>query len=430
MTVENPGFGDIVVLPSDKWQDLPDVNAPYYVLAQEGLFAHRRTAQGRGVIKAKKMPSRLPKLGTTNGWFTFDANPVPDYIYAQAVHFFRRVFEKHHTEAEVIITQHKDTAEYRLFIPTQDVSHGAVRSIYNPAHIGRDYLVVGTFHSHCDFGPGHSSTDEGDARDMDGLHGTIGYVNRAQPEMALMYALNGVFMHFNPPFDGVVDTTNLDAGQAPEWWDRYLILDKLTDADRQRVAPYASDEDWDRFMGRHKNITVYGPYGTNYSYTPAPQTKHTNGHTQGLSRRDKKRLRKQLERYQGSESFAMLQESIDFNNRILRPTWGHDGELTGMYDGGSVTYTEDYWEDALGPDYVASIVDSGLFTEDDLERAIYDYPESATQPYWERRFKVKLLRARSWLKAQGIEATVTLTDNRVKTVPGQTEMSDYIGGAL
>ena len=201
-----PAWGDIVPLIEEDWLDLPDVPNPYYVYADEGMFLHRRNVLGRGLVKHSKRPAKLQKVGNWRGSFMYDAEPLTANIYAQAVAFFRRNWETHKTESEVIITQHRETKAFKLYVPTQRVSHGGVYSIYDPKTIDRAYLVVGTIHSH----PGsafHSSTDESDARDMDGMHLTVGYLDRDEPEVAAMVALNGTFFHFKNPAD-LADTAS------------------------------------------------------------------------------------------------------------------------------------------------------------------------------------------------------------------------------
>jgi hypothetical protein len=436
-----PTLGEVIVNTQDDWLDLPDPQAPYYVLAKEGMFLHKHTAQGRGLIKVDKAPARLKPVGFDTGYFRFSGPAIPATIYAQAVSFFRRIFENHHTEAEVIITQHKTTGEYRLFVPTQRVNHGGVYSIYNPAHIDRDYLTIGTFHSHCDFNPGHSSTDEGDARDMDGLHGTIGFVTRDVPEMALMYALNGKFFHFKMPFDGVVDMTDLTAAAAPPWWDRYVILTNVTDADRQRIAPYADDETWDRFMGRRKNkgivvtkvISQPGPTG--YAMHTPPQLYPGNKPSIGertLTHEERESLRRYYAKHPESEwAAALLNESKAFNARD-RGNYDDltDNQLSDADRAADAADEQMGWEEFLGEEYVTSLFETGLMTEEDVDMAWDNWPESADTRYWEDIFRSKLLHAVVWLRHQGLTVKVELDDRRPVVAEGQTTLDEHIGGLL
>lgn len=393
-----PAWGDVLALTSsDGWRSLPNSNTPYYITARDGTYLHRKTVLGRGIVRTYKTPKKLAAVGFSNGQFIWDATTIPANIYAQAVDFFRRVWRTHKTEAEVLITKSIATNEYRLFVPTQRVSHGGVYSIYNPTHIANGWLVVGTFHSHCNFSPYHSSTDESDARDMDGIHGTIGYVDRDTPEMALMVALNGTMFHFDD-FAGVVDTTDLAAATAPAWWDRYLVFGTVTDADRARLAPYADDDTWDRFMGRyHKPQPDKPKYTESYDWRGYKPSLPTNV----------------IPWRGGSENrwtySPLLNESKTFNARKSNQ------QITG-----------DYWEDRLGQQFVDELFATELFSADELDDAIDDWPDSGTPTYWHQRVLDKLLVAANYLRAHDYSITVNLpTPTGALT---QTTMDDYLIG--
>ena len=438
----NITWGDIIPLMSDEWLDLPDVQVPYYVDAKNGYYLHTRTDAGRWVTPAGKLPPRLKALSTQAGVGYFDGLRIPASIYAQAVHFFRRVYDAHHTEAEVLITQHNETKEYRLFVPTQRVSHGGVVSMYKAAHVDPAYLVVGTFHSHCDFSAYHSSTDEGDARDMDGIHGTIGYLKRDEPELALMVASRGVLFHYKNPED-VVDTSDLTAGTSPEWWDRFMVFGAPKEEDR---PTWVDNQTWDRWMGRPKPKPVtQQQHHQNWTGFQAPSwTKHqpetptgwpddedlaTNRWMEAQGYRYDPGLR--TYRWAGPE-YQITKESEEFNLQHLRllaqnpnPHWDKDGAL--LPDDKDVP--GDYWENTLGRDFVDDLLDSGLFTEDDLESAIQDYPQSGQREYWTARFTQKAFIACDWLQDHGLKVNLTIGKPTPKPVRGQTTVDDFLEGA-
>lgn len=424
-TTPTANWGDLVPFYGGDWTEtLPDVQVPYYVRGSEyGYFLHRRTAQGRGLVKTTKIP---PRLGKLEDGFLFDGPEVPAKIYAQAVSFFRRIWFSRKTEAEVIITQNQTTKEYRLFVPTQQVSHGGVYSIYNPEHIAKDHLVVGTFHSHCDFSPAHSGTDEGDARDMDGLHGTIGFVDRDRPEMDLMYALNQTFFQFEPDktddgietFSTVVDMTDLTAGTAPEWWDRYVLEGRVADSQRQQIAPYADDEAWERFMGRYRRPKPQ--VQTPQTQKPSEIQTHT-WNDRGTSANEQWMQangyhwdeEKKIWRWQSQN----LRESEEFNRG--RYSWGFDDDDQWMIGWKDEPQEKDYWEDSLGAPFVNAILNTNVFTDHDLDEAIRDWPASGNQEYWNKRMRAKLLRIQDFLAAQSAP----------KPVEGQTTVTEHLEAA-
>lgn len=431
-----PQWGELIPFYDDDWTKLPDVNWPYYVEGQEGTFQHNRTTLGRALISTNKTPSALKALGTKSGYFNFDAPPLPKELIAQTVSFFRRVYDAHHTEACVLFTQNARTGERRIFVPHQSLSHGGVHSIYNPTHIAPGHLVIGTAHSHCDFDGYHSSTDERDARRMDGLHITIGHLKDEMPDVAAMVSFQKELFHYKD-IAKVADFSDLNAAVAPEWWDRYLIFETLTDADRERIAPYASNEDWDRFMGRWQEPKPK-TYGQVVGFRATPPTNYgQRDHATMLQFGYIYNEKTRSYQWNGSQP---LRESTEFNSRLpyRPPQWGSEGELltgrensstgvAGMTDEELEQWlakwdrSDDYWEDALGKDFVDSLFESGVFTEDDLDAAIKDAPTSMTPEYWEARMRMKLFKLVSWLRAHNHEVKVKIKDTSNRPLPGQIE---------
>jgi proteasome lid subunit RPN8/RPN11 len=254
-------------------EGLPAPEVPYYALAHEGLFLHRKTQIGNVLVKQPSMPKNalLAKIGYEHGFFQWTGEKIPGRIIAQATDFFRRVYREHKTEAEVIITMHNETGEFRLFVPYQRVSGMGVKSIYEPTHIDRDYTVVGTLHSHCNFSAFHSGTDSADAADMDGVHFTIGMLERETPEIVAMVVMNKKEFHYDTP--ETVAEIAFDGETAPPWWDDY-VFPSTTSADKPRRMRTITQDEWNIFRGTtptshlKPNTTVPQPI-KNYDYRTA-----------------------------------------------------------------------------------------------------------------------------------------------------------------
>lgn len=412
-------WGDLVPLLTDDWEELPDAEVPYYIQAKNGTYLHRHTVMGRGIIRTWKTPPRLKPVEQWNGFFRFKAEELPATIYAQAVSFFRWAWNTHKTEAEVIILKNIDTGLYSLFAPSQRVSHGGVHSIYNPAALDRRELVVGTFHSHCNFSPYHSGTDEGDAREMDGLHGTIGFVDKDVPEMALMFALAGQLFHFKAPFDGIVNMNDLNAAAHDPAWEKTLILGTVTDDMREAIAPYANDETWDKFMGRWKRPVTQPQANTNWQssgYQPHTTPTPVNDWSRGPWGWDDYAWNPRTRTYEyiGAEN---LSESKDFNKSKAKDT---NKDFT-EFDPDDIA---DYMEDMLEPGFIDSILAINVLTEEDIEVAIEKFPKSADEAWWERKMRVKLARISTWLNEHGYDVTYALKKKEPPIVPGQTSFED------
>lgn len=244
-----PSLFETVVLDKDGHENVPEADVPFYLAAGDGpFFLVKPTEIGQVILPERTAPKHLPKLGYAGGVFTWQGPKIPGHIISQAHDFFLRIFTKHHTEAEVLITKHRETSEFRLFVPYQRVSHAGVKSIYEPTHVSREYTVVGTLHSHCDFSAFHSGTDSGDASDMDGVHFTIGQVTKEQPEIVSMVAMNGKEFHYKDPSD-IADIA-WGTQTSPPWWENYVFANN----DAPRIKPPSlislTQEHWDEFLGR------------------------------------------------------------------------------------------------------------------------------------------------------------------------------------
>lgn len=217
-----PTWDALVKLKEKGWEGVPDGPSPFYFGAKDGLFLHKRTLLGRGVAKMEYWPSNFPEFGA-RGDFIWEADPIPAKIMGQIVNFFERIYDYQHTEAMVLLLMHAETKEWRTFIPTQLVSHGGVNYVFDPEHIQYPWILVGSIHSHCDFGAGHSSTDTGDADGFEGFHATIGYIKRDIPQIVAMIATNKKLLHYKPEdFPALFDFTEVKQHEAPKWWDRYV----------------------------------------------------------------------------------------------------------------------------------------------------------------------------------------------------------------
>lgn len=222
-----PKFGQLQALSADGWDGVIDSPNPHYYGGADGLFLYRPSLLGRGMIRLTHWPKQMKRFGTDKD-FDWTAEPIPAKIMGQIVSFFERIYDYQHTEAAVLLTMHADTREWRVFIPTQMLSHGGVNYVFDPNTIQYPWILVGSIHSHCDFGAGHSSTDTGDADGFDGFHATIGMIKRDVPQIVAMQSMNKNLMHYKPEdFPILFDFSEAKQHEAPKWWDRYCEDTKL-----------------------------------------------------------------------------------------------------------------------------------------------------------------------------------------------------------
>ena len=222
--IKVPLLGIVNLPESGKFEDLPESDWPYFVPTKTGWFLHKPVLYGTAFVPLKAWPERInmPENDNPKGVVKLNNTRFPGYILSQAVDFFTRIYDRHHTEAAVVVTHNRTTQGWRLFIPEQYVGHGGVQQRWEQEHLAEDWYAVGTIHSHCDFGAFHSGTDVGDANDFDGMHITIGHLKReAGPEFAQMLMINKCQIDLT--VDQAIDWGQMDGPKtAPTWWDRYV----------------------------------------------------------------------------------------------------------------------------------------------------------------------------------------------------------------
>jgi proteasome lid subunit RPN8/RPN11 len=159
----------------------------------------------------------LPEL-PAGALLQYDIPKIPIELLGQAWSFFRTIYNRLRTEAMLDITWHPDKG-YRLFVPHQTVTAMSVDAKRKAEHYANGGMVVGTIHSHCDFGAFHSGTDTHDAGEHDGLHITIGKNLSDPPELAIMISANKKNWDFK--LEDIADG-ELKLVEHPKWWEEYV----------------------------------------------------------------------------------------------------------------------------------------------------------------------------------------------------------------
>lgn len=168
----------------------PPTTGKYYLICADGVYFHKETKVGSGLVKVKG----IPWLETPRTGISLQLPKLPGRIVAQALSFFRRVFQEYKSEAYVTL-MYSPKLGYQLWCPKQSVTSGSVHydRTDQPEFAERNaegWQMVGTIHSHCDFSAFHSGTDTFDESTFDGIHITIGHVNRDQFSMCSSLAFN------------------------------------------------------------------------------------------------------------------------------------------------------------------------------------------------------------------------------------------------
>jgi len=159
----------------------------YYVVAKNGTWVHKDTKFLTSTVKvnqigflqainAPQIEYKLPKI---------DLN-----TFFKAVMFFKKIFKTYGSESVLILVYSESSNKYDLVCPKQTVAYMSID--YDPeVVVPEGYVQIGTIHSHCDFNASHSSTDIRDENFFDGIHITVGHVNKAKFSLACSLVISG-----------------------------------------------------------------------------------------------------------------------------------------------------------------------------------------------------------------------------------------------
>jgi len=155
-----------------KDQDFTPPDDPiYYLLSRDGLFLVKRTPFFEATVPAPGIPW-LQSQGTR---VRIHAPALPAGLLLQCLAFFRAVYQRHRSEAVVLLGWREATRDYELVVPHQTVGGG--HCDYEIKEFPAGLVRLGTIHSHAGVEAFHSERDINDERFEDGFHFTVGNID-------------------------------------------------------------------------------------------------------------------------------------------------------------------------------------------------------------------------------------------------------------
>lgn len=146
-------------------------DANYFIVAGNGTFVRKRMGWVEATVPVASIDGLQPQ--TTEAKLLLPR--ITSTVFAKAVLFFRAVYEQKDTEAAVLL-HYGDKRGWSITVPEQEATGSHVS--YKTSERLPGYQCVGTIHSHCAMNAFHSGTDVGDEASHDGVHITIGLLNR------------------------------------------------------------------------------------------------------------------------------------------------------------------------------------------------------------------------------------------------------------
>ena len=185
-------------------QSVPGNERYAYIIGKDGFYILKRNS----VFEACVLIESIPDISEQAETFLLKARKIPYELIKQVLGFFFAVYQKHKSEAMVLLGYEKDN--WSVYVPEQEVSSGSVKYKNN------GHSVVGSIHSHPGFSCAASGIDEKDETDFDGLHLIISRFEDICPEIACYVVINGRRFEIEP--DKIIDQLPQPEQTIPEDW--------------------------------------------------------------------------------------------------------------------------------------------------------------------------------------------------------------------
>lgn len=210
--------------------DVDNLDDICYIINGEGTFLRKKIGITDALIKVNNI-SHLKSSVSSFGKINIPVIPK-DYT-SKITKFFKWAYSEHNGEAVVLIYYNPELNDFDIFPTNQEVS-GASASYIKEGLSHTGYLLVGTIHSHANFGASHSGIDNDDELNFDGVHITIGNVNDTYQSISCSVVVNGQRFMYDPIdyLDGIIKVQNDEKNSLNK---KYLVTG-LTFA--------TFDEDW------------------------------------------------------------------------------------------------------------------------------------------------------------------------------------------
>lgn len=158
-----------------------------YIATKNGIFLRKDLGTIRSCIPVNKI-SFLKEL---TPYAELKIPQIDTRHISRALGFLKWVYATHHSEGGLIIYYNPQTHEYIIHAPKQKVSACAVNWDNTVESIPKDFIRMGTIHSHADMSAFHSGTDVQDEENFDGLHITMGHLGAETPTIVASVVVNG-----------------------------------------------------------------------------------------------------------------------------------------------------------------------------------------------------------------------------------------------
>ncbi|MEI6236310.1 MAG: hypothetical protein WCT04_24905 [Planctomycetota bacterium] len=219
--------------PPDQRAAFPPDNL-CFLAGANGLFKQVRN----DFYSARVKTDEVAGLAELKDEASLNVPALPLDLFRRVESFFAAVFEKYRSEAVVLLRCNPTLREWRVVVPRQSVR--GLRVSYDLATLPpapEGFELFGTIHSHADISAFHSGTDDRDEIHFDGLHITIGDLDKPSRSYACRWMLAG--RAFTTSMAEVVESPPLPPAD-DEWLAQVVHLERMKES--APVQPKAEEQ--------------------------------------------------------------------------------------------------------------------------------------------------------------------------------------------
>lgn len=230
-----------VLQKGDKVEDIPHQTC--YLIASDGFYIKQK----QKLFDALTKVTSLSTLADVKEYINPEIPRIPLGVILAVESFFEKVYDKYKSEAVVILHRNPENAQWLIDVPEQQVSSASAKYDRKTKRNIEGYVRIGTIHSHASMGAFHSGVDDADEENFDGVHITIGNLDKTEKTYSFRLMIVGKSFKIEPM--NILSTAEFDFPEVPQEW-----MDKVSE---------------------YKYVTQF--YGEEYDYYGEGYFRHYNG---------------------------------------------------------------------------------------------------------------------------------------------------------
>lgn len=168
-----------VIIKNDKNEIDYNKEGIFYVVGKEGTFLRKNL----DIINSLTPVKNIDFLGSVEPFASLNLPKIRKAEFEKVTEFFRQIYTLYQSEVMVLMYLNTENNKICFDVPDQTVTSATID--YESLVQDLKYRLIGTIHSHGSMGAFHSGTDVNDEANFDGLHITIGNIDREDNSFSL-----------------------------------------------------------------------------------------------------------------------------------------------------------------------------------------------------------------------------------------------------